>query len=370
MANDAMSGWQPEWSVRPGEILLEALEDRGMTQSELARRTARPLKTINEIINGRAAITAETAIQLERALGISAGFWTGLETRFRDQLARQQAKAELEAHADWVDDFPLRDLVRHKLIGKTKSKAALLGELLSYFRDSSPEGFERQWLDPAAAFRASRAFRASPKAVAAWLRWGEIEASRATDVAPFDAGQFRAALREIRTLTRRTPFMQTVKKVESLCREAGVIVLVLPEFENTHLSGATRWIGARPVIQLNLRHKSEDHFWFTFFHEADHVLNSPRRREYVDGMDLESADLTDADEASANAFARNWLLPPDVYDAFAAQGDFSPDAVRAFANAQQLAPGIVVARLQQDDRVLPSQLNFLKQAIRWSSENG
>src|SRR6266581_7438420 len=133
MANDATSGWQPEWSVRPGEILLEALEDRGMTQSELARRTARPLKTINEIINGRAAITAETAIQLERALGISAGFWTGLETRFRDQLARQQAKAELEAHADWVDDFPVRDLVRHKLIGKTKSKAALLGELLSYF---------------------------------------------------------------------------------------------------------------------------------------------------------------------------------------------------------------------------------------------
>jgi HTH-type transcriptional regulator/antitoxin HigA len=99
MASDPRSGWLPDWVVPPGEILLEALQDRGMTQSELARRMARPLKTINEIVKGKAAITAETAIQLERALGISARLWTGLETRFREYVARQAAEEELKAHA-------------------------------------------------------------------------------------------------------------------------------------------------------------------------------------------------------------------------------------------------------------------------------
>ena len=99
MASDPMSVWQPNWAVPPGEILLEALQDRGMTQAELAQRTARPPKTINEIIRGKAAITAETAIQLERVLGISAQFLDGAEASYRDSLARREAQRELEANA-------------------------------------------------------------------------------------------------------------------------------------------------------------------------------------------------------------------------------------------------------------------------------
>src|SRR5258708_10900323 len=98
MASDSREGWEPQWAVPPGEILLEALQDRGMTQAELARRTARPDKTINEIIKGKAAITSETAIQLELALGISARFWTGIEASYRNSLAQQEAQRDLEAN--------------------------------------------------------------------------------------------------------------------------------------------------------------------------------------------------------------------------------------------------------------------------------
>src|SRR6266567_8748317 len=104
MASDPISGWQPDWAVTPGEILLDVLQDRGMSQAELANRMARPPKTINEIIKGKAAITAETSIQLERALGISARFWNGLESTYRDSLARQEAQRELESNVSWLDD--------------------------------------------------------------------------------------------------------------------------------------------------------------------------------------------------------------------------------------------------------------------------
>ncbi len=369
MASEPMSGWQPDWAVAPGEILLEALQDRGMTQSELAHRTARPLKTINEIIKGKAAITAETAIQLERALGISARLWTGLEAAYRDYLAREDARRELEANANWIDDFPIKELVRHDLIRRGATKAATLAELLAFFRVSSPAAFDRQWLDPAASFRSSPTFMASPKMVAAWLTWGEIEASKVQSE-PFDARRFRKALDEIRPLTRRGPFMQILNRVKAMCAEAGVVVVLTPEFAGIHLSGATRWIGGKPVIQLSLRHKSDDHFWFTFFHEAGHVLAPTRRREFIDGADYEAAATGDADEEAANQFARDCLLPPRDFQGFVDRADFSAAAVRSFAQDQQVAPGIVVGRLQRVGLVPPSHLNDLKKRIQWPAATG
>ena len=115
MANE-QGAWQPDWAVLPGEILAEALQERRMSQSELARRMDRPVKTINEIVNGKAAITPDTAIQLERAIGISARLWNGLEIRYREYVALERAQRELESFAHWARDFPTRDLVRFGLI--------------------------------------------------------------------------------------------------------------------------------------------------------------------------------------------------------------------------------------------------------------
>jgi HTH-type transcriptional regulator/antitoxin HigA len=75
----------------PGEYLLEVLQEKGLTQSELARRMRRPLQPINEIVHGKNAITAETALQLEHALGVPAHIWTGLEAEYRLTLARNAA---------------------------------------------------------------------------------------------------------------------------------------------------------------------------------------------------------------------------------------------------------------------------------------
>lgn len=74
----------------PGVTLSDILEERTMSQADLAQRTGRPLKTINEIIKGKVAITSETAIQLERVLGTSAAFWNQRETNYRAYLAHQK----------------------------------------------------------------------------------------------------------------------------------------------------------------------------------------------------------------------------------------------------------------------------------------
>jgi len=78
-------------AIPPGELLAEELGARALTQATLARQMGRPKQAINEIIRGKKQVTAETALQLERALGISAEFWLNLETMYRLTIARQSA---------------------------------------------------------------------------------------------------------------------------------------------------------------------------------------------------------------------------------------------------------------------------------------
>jgi HTH-type transcriptional regulator/antitoxin HigA len=77
----------PDVAIAPGEYLAEEIESRGISQRELAKRMARPVNAINEIINGKKAITAETALQLEEVMPeIPARFWLNLEADY--QLTR------------------------------------------------------------------------------------------------------------------------------------------------------------------------------------------------------------------------------------------------------------------------------------------
>jgi Zn-dependent peptidase ImmA (M78 family) len=323
----------------------------------------RPVKTINEIVNGKAAITPDTAIQLERALGISASFWNGLEAQYRERLARARAEKELEANASWADDFPVRDLVRHNVIAPTATKGGKVAALLAFFRVSNPSAWDRQWHSPAAVFRASPSFASAPKAVATWLRWGEVEAEE-VQTPPFDRARFRDVLKEIRGLIRREPFMQIIARVQDLCESAGVVVVLTPELTGTRLSGAARWLTPdKAIIQLSIRHKTDDQLWFSFFHEAGHLLEY-KRRDYLH-TDEGAENATKADEDAADQFARDLLLPPDAYAAFVARGSFTEEAVRDFAKAQGVAAGIVVGRLQREDHLDRSHLNDLKKSIDW-----
>ena len=85
----------PDVAIPPGEYLSEEIEARNISQKELAKRMRRPANAINEIINGKKAITAETALQLEMVLPeIPARFWLNLETDYQltKALVRQRTR--------------------------------------------------------------------------------------------------------------------------------------------------------------------------------------------------------------------------------------------------------------------------------------
>ena len=90
----------PDVAIPPGETLAEELAARRLSQTKLARRMGRPLQTVNMIVNGKKAITEETAIQLEKVLGVSATFWMNLQTNYNLTKARLAQRHAPRARAD------------------------------------------------------------------------------------------------------------------------------------------------------------------------------------------------------------------------------------------------------------------------------
>src|SRR6266849_5235670 len=193
--------YSPDSDSPPGETLLEVLESRGMSQTQLADRTGRPTKTINEIIKGKAAITPETALQLELVLGVPASFWNNRERNYRESLAKKREIERLESQADWLDRIPYRAMVKAGWLLDSDNKSEKLMQVLMFFGVASPSSWRDVWGNQHVAFRQSSRFEIDMGAVAAWLRKGELEAQK-IDRNDYDPSRFREALVAIRSLTR------------------------------------------------------------------------------------------------------------------------------------------------------------------------
>ncbi|EFO79812.1 plasmid maintenance system antidote protein, XRE family [Oscillochloris trichoides DG-6] len=332
------------------------LEERGMSQAELAERTGRPKKTINEIIQGKVAITPDTALQFERVLGTPARFWLTREQHYREFLARQNDEERLAPHVAWLDRVPWKEMIKRGWIQQYNEPLDQLREVLRFFGIASPD----QWSAVTASYRQSHVFATHEIAVSAWLRQGEVLAQH-IDCAPFNADRFREVLHAVRALTCEEPAV-FLEQLPTLCAPAGVAVVILPELGQTRIYGAARWLSStKALIQLSLRYKRDDQFWFSFFHEAAHLVLHGKREAYLDTEDHEQTKR----EEEANRFAADFLIPRDALHAYLRRrkGVFSIAEVKAFAVQIGIAPGIVVGRLQHDKLVSPTHLNGLKRSL-------
>jgi addiction module HigA family antidote len=355
MSNGARHQYDPDTISPPGETLEETLAAIGMSQVELARRTGRPLKTINEIIKGKTAITPETALQFERVLGIPASFWNNREREYRDVLARIADRECLRKSLELLKKIPVNAMIKLGWIARRPDKIEQLQEVLAFFGVASPE------LDVVpAAFRKSPAYESDPFALAAWLRKGEIEAARIR-CSPFDEDFFRVALGKVRQITTDPP-RDFVPETQRLCADSGVAVVFVPELPRTRAHGATRWLGPdKALIQLSLRYKSDDMLWFTFFHEAGHILLHGKRDAFLEGDGSNGKK-----EAEANRFAEQMLIPDEDLQRFIDSGQKSLTAIERFAKQLRIAPGIVVGRLQHEGYLPKSHGNGLKRRYEWT----
>ena len=351
--------FQPDWVSPPGDTIADLLEEKSWSQAEFAQRCGYTTKHASLLINGKASITEDTALKLERVLGCSARFWLVREAQYRETIARRQELKSLEAEANWLKQLPLADMIRFEWIRKYRSKGQQVSECLQFFGVSSVDVWKKRYAEPLAAFKASNKFNKDGAAVSAWLRQGERVASEIT-CQPYDKALFRQALVGLRALTNETDPKVFMPKMTATCARAGVAVVFEPAPKGCPVSGATRWLSPdKALLMLSLRHKTNDHLWFAFFHEAGHILLHGKKMLF-----LETKGLDDEHERQADEFASNLLIPSHYAKRLSDLG-VTYTAVKAFAQKIGVAPAIVVGRMQKEGYVPWTHLNKCKVHYRW-----
>ncbi len=161
------------------------------------------------------------------------------------------------------------------------------------------------------------------------------------------------------------PVPKAIDRLIALCASVGVALVFTPELPKTHLSGIARWLSKdKALIQLSLRHKKNDHMWFSFFHEAGHILLHGKKKMFID-EGKGGGDHAEV-EAEANRFASDHLIPARDYATFAAENDLSAAGIKRFARRLGIAPGIVVGRLQHERLIPHWKHNELREPLTWA----
>ena len=328
----------------PGDTIMETLDVLGMSQAELAVRIGRPKEKINDIIKGRQPITKSTAFKLEKVLGIPASFWLNRENEYRRLLFEIEQQELFDEYKDWLGKFPLAEMCKLGLLPDTHEKSRLVDELLKFFGVASPVEWNRIYIDEkvSSVFRISLANTRSPHAISVWLRIGELEL-RETSIGEFDRKALFNKLNEIKELAYKLPG-DFASQLQQICASCGLALIFTPGLPKAPISGAVRWINKTPLIQLTGRFKTDDHFWFNFFHEAAHVLLHGKKNIFLE--EVEGAYLDQKMEKEANKFAEDFLLSQGELKQVVESQPLDETRIIAFADKFKTPPGVIIGRLQ------------------------
>lgn len=353
----------PEWVSIPGDTIADVLEEHGWAQSELAMRTGFTKKHVNDLVQGRVPITPDAAQRLATVLGNTTEFWLSREAQYRAAVERQRAEVTHAADADWLAELPVAWMVKRGLVVATRDKAAKVGELLRWFGVASVDAWRATCTEPLAAFRASDKSEKRLGAVATWLRAAELDARRIA-CRPYDANAFREALGSVRALAAEADPAVFVPRLQTACAACGVAVVFVQAPPGCPAYGATRWLASdKALLVLSLRYKSNDQLWFSFFHEAAHLVKHGKKLLFVEGIDGLDRDKED----EADRFAADVLIPPE--QAKRLRSLRSEAEIRALAKIVGVAPGILVGRMQHERWLPRSHLNGLKVRYAWADES-
>jgi hypothetical protein len=276
-------------------------------------------------------------------LGHDAGFWLRLEANYQQDLVRLQQLDELASQKDWLKELPLRWMQDEGWVDTCSHAGQQVSACLRFFAVASIDATQQG-------------------ALASWLRRAETQAASIA-CRPYEAKAFRAALLEIRPLSCEAEPTVFVPQLQALAGAAGVAVVFVPAPPGCRVSGATQWLSPdRALIALSLRHKTNDHLWFTLFHEAGHILKHGKKATFVDGLD----GVDEEHEAEADRFAADQLIPPAAAQKL--QGLRTEQELKAAATALGIAPGIVVGRMQHERWLPRTHLNGLKVSYLWLAD--
>lgn len=324
-----------------GEFLKEELEARGWTQAELAEIIGRPTQAVSEIVLGKRGVTPETAKGLAAAFGTSAEYWMNLETAYQLSKATVQ-ESVVKQRAKLYELFPVKEIIKRGWVEHSENAVVLEQRFLEFFGISSVDE------KPSFSFAGKKQNYTSDSMVQiAWIK----RARQLAEIAPaekFNKLSFDDLLTELKN---RRQFVDSIREIPVVLAKYGIRLVIVESIAGMKMTGACFWLDkTKPVVALTLTHDRVDNFWFTLFHELDHVAHeegqiTPILDELPPGKNDNQAPPL---ERRANENAEQNVVDSKELEGFIARVNplFTADQIKGFAKRVGVHPGIVVGQLQ------------------------
>lgn len=355
----------PMCAVPPGRTISDLMKSKGIGSTPLAHLVDMTEADVNSLLAGKFALTPCVAARLAAVLGASVSFWLRREEQYRNQLAEltEGVDPENEEYKYWLKSLPVKQMQSLGWVDSTRDKMERLRGILDFFDVPNLDAWHRTYVDlkAATAFRTTDAYLEDAPATAAWLRQGELQAER-IECGNWNPERFKAQLTNIRSLTKIAFPSEFLPKLQMLCAEAGVAVVFVKAPQGCRASGATFFANPnKAVLLLSFRYLSDDQFWFSFFHEAAHLI----LHWDADLLILETSESPKSPrEEEANVFAAEQLIPP-VLQRRLHEAAKSLRGIMRLARDAGVSYGIVVGQMQFRGLIRRDRYNRLKSRYKW-----
>lgn len=354
--------FQPDWVSPPGETIIELLDEFGLSIDELSKQLGLSSHKGQKLLDGDITISESLAHKLETVLRVSSRFWLT-----RDSLY-QSYKREIEVkEKSWLKQLPIADMVKFRWIPKCSNRQLRVRHCLNFFNqysiDSWYESFETNPIS--VAYRASKTFSTEPISVYTWLNFTRIVTNK-TNCLPWDKDMLIETIPEIRRLTNEPNPQVFIPKLKKILAESGVVFVIAKTPSGCRASGATCFFEKRKAtLVMSFRYLTDDHFWFTLFHEIGHlILHSDSAKIRVEGTGIKG--LSEDEENQANQFSMDVLIPQKYQLELKSFGKKDWKKIIKFSRKIGISRGIVLGQLQYMGNIEYSYLNKLKVRYRWN----
>lgn len=359
---NTLTSYTPSWISSPGDTISDILYERKISLCDFQKNLNIPESKVKQLIDGKLQINSTIAEKLSVYLGASKSFWLEREKQYREnKIAINKELTEREE--SWVSSLPTREMKKLGWLPNTFGKFQEFLYCLDFFDAQNLDDWTNNYQSKksAIAFKTSQHFTSIQGSIDAWIRQGEILSAHIQSD-PWNKEKFISKLPEIRKLTREKSPSVFLIRLQELCASCGVVVVIVKAPTGCKASGATKFIRKdKAMIVMSFRHLSDDHFWFTFFHEAGHLILHDSNLIFIDD---DTVGIDEQFEIEANDFSRYTLIPKKHEgELYKIANDWRQ--VLRFARDLGISPGVVVGQLQKRKIIPYNHLNRLKTKFKW-----
>lgn len=356
----------PFEATHPGILIKDEIDATPeLSQKELAKQLGVKPSFLNEVIKGKRPITADLALVLEAALGISADYWIKFQSQYELDKARIKEKNILR-----VKNMEVWNVLKNYVPIKYFEKLGYLTDSLTediliikkIYAVTDIEQLITNFAKTKYAFyRKSEKLEVDEKNIFAWSSLAQYEANSKT-VNSFNPDNLNRLCEELKAIFCINE--NTIAKVDNTLDKYGIKLLLIEKPTKTPVDGFSFWSGNNPAIALTLRHSRIDNFAFTLMHEIGHIQLHLQNNKHKSFLDLKGGKQAGQLEKEANDYSQERLIPKSYWKTISQvnfcnkQKQVDDKLVISYAQNIGIHPAILLGRIcfEKDDYVLKTNI--------------